>query len=211
MSLRKVLTVANVLNQNIDRVPFDNEFFEAYKQPQTKGVWFFWGTSGSGKSTHVVQVAKELAKTYKTFYNLLEEETDDSDFIERLERNKMQDVKDNFFTASYDYEQCCEYLDKRNSPHVIVIDSATYFFKDFDQYMEFKKKYKKKIIIITGHAETSKPRTQLEVDIMFDAKQKVFINGYLATCKGRTIGPKGTFIIWQEGYEKLRGEKSSKQ
>lgn len=207
--LKKALTVANVLNQKIIRVPFEGDFYKAYKQPQTKGVWFFWGTSGGGKSEHVVQTAKELAKTFKTFYNLLEEETDDSDFIERLERNQMQDVKDNFLVGSYDYESLCEFLDKRNSPHVVIIDSATYFFSNFEQYKEFKIRYRNKIILITGHAETSKPRSQLEIDIMFNAKQKVFINGYLATCKGRT-GTGGTYIIWEEGYEKLRGANSSK-
>jgi hypothetical protein len=42
---------------------------------------------------------------------------------------------------------------------------------------------------------------------MFDAKMKIFVNGYLALCRGRTIGPNGgKFIIWEEGYRRLHGE-----
>ena len=41
---------------------------------------------------------------------------------------------------------------------------------------------------------------------MYDAKMKIFVSGYLATCKGRTIGPNGgRFIIWEDGYKKIQG------
>ena len=96
---------------------------------------------------------------------------------------------------------------KKQSAKVVVIDSATYFFESFDQYKEFKKMFKDKIIIITGHATGKNPRSKLEEDIMYDAKMKIFVNGYLALCKGRTIGPNGgRFVIWQDGYNKLNGE-----
>ena len=207
VTLKKALNVANILNQKIERIPFEGEMYQAFKEPQNKGVWFVWGGSASGKSTFLLQLAKEFAKTRKTFYNLLEEETDDSDFIERNETVGMSDVKENFLAASYDYEQLCAYLDKSRNTEVVVIDSGIYYFKSFEQYLEFKRKYRKKIIVISGHAQGNHPRSELEKSIMFDAKQKVFITGYLAACKGRTIGPNGGFyIIWQEGFEKLRGE-----
>jgi hypothetical protein len=207
MVIKKALTVANILNQKIERVEFTGEFYQAFRKPQNRGVWFAWGSSGSGKSTFLLQLAKEFAKNLSTFYNLLEEETDDSDFIERNRIVGTSDVKDNFWAGSYNYEQMCAYLDKRNSPDVVFIDSGVYFFKSFDQYLEFKKKYRKKIIVISGHAQGNNPRSELEKSIMFDAKQKVFVTGYLAACKGRTIGPNGgSYIIWDEGYEKLRGQ-----
>lgn len=208
--MKKALTVANIVNQKIERIPFKGEMYQAFKEPQNKGVWFVWGSSASGKSTFLLQLAKEFAKTRKAFYNLLEEETDDSDFIERNEIVGMSDVKDNFLASGYDYEQMCAYLDKRGSPEVVFIDSGIYFFKSFEQYLDFKRKYRKKIIVISGHAQGNNPRSELEKSIMFDAKQKVFVNGYQAICKGRTIGPNGgTYIIWQEGYDKLRGSSTT--
>ena len=214
VTLKKALTVANILAQQITRVPFTGDFFQAFRQPQNKGVWFIWGGSGSGKSYFLMMLAKAFALcNLKTFYNLLEEETDDSDFIERTENVGMTDVKSHYNAASYNYEQLCEYLDRRTTKvDVLFIDSGIYFFKSFEQYLEFKRKYRKKIIVISGHAQGNNPRSELERSIMFDAKQKIFCTGYLASCKGRTIGPNGgLFIIWQEGYEKLRGTQQKEE
>lgn len=205
------MTVANIVNQKIVRIPFTGDWYQAFKQPQNRGVWFAYGGSGSGKSTFMMRLAKELAKTYKTLYDLLEEEVDDSDFIERTELCKMQDVEDSFHAQRFTIRELDEYLEKRNSPDVVVIDSAPYFFNTWDEYYAFKQKWaKRKIIIIVGHAEGKNPSTELQKRIMYDAKMKIFISGYLAVCKGRTIGPNGgRFIIWKEGYEALQGKEAS--
>lgn len=208
--MRKALTVDNIINQKITRIPFSGQFYEAFRQPQDRGVWFIWGGISSGKSSFVIQLAKALAEHYKVFCNTLEEETGSDNFIERLERFTMNDVKGNFLAESYDYEELCEYLDKRNSPKAVVIESATYFFESFDQYKEFRKKYRNKLIIITGHGTSTKTSSELEFKIQRDANQKIFVNGYLALCKGRTIGPNGgEYIIWQEGYDKARGTETN--
>ena len=208
--LPKALTVANILNQTVSRIPFEGDWYQAFRQPQDKGVWLAWGGSGSGKSTFILQLAKALAKcNYNTFLNLCEEETDDTDFMDRVEMCQMSDVSDKFLARSYNHHELCEYLDRRNSPKVVIIDSATYFFDNFEQYMAFKRKYRNKIIIITAHARGVNPKEELETRIMYDAKMKIYINGYLALCKGRTIGPNGgRFIIWHEGYKNLLGDKS---
>lgn len=206
--MRKALTVDNILNQKVKRIPFDvnGRFYDAFRQPQDRGVWFVWGGISSGKSAFIMQLAKELAYTYKTFYNSLEEETSSDDFIERCERYIMTDVKSNFLAESYEYPELREYLDRRNSAKVVIIESATYFFESFEQYKEFRKNYRNKIIIITGHGTGNKTSTELEFKIQKDANMKIFVNGFLAICKGRTIGPNGgNFVIWDEGYEKLRG------
>jgi hypothetical protein len=207
-TLLKALTVANILNQVVTRIKFTGNWYQAFKQPQDKGVWLVWGTSGSGKSYFIMMLAKAMAQLgYSVFLNLCEEDMDDSDFIERVETLEMNDVTSNFLARTYDHDDLVEYLNRKNSPKVVIIDSATYFFESFDQYLAFKKMFKQKIIIITAHARGEKPKYELEDRIMFDAKMKIYINGFLAICKGRTIGPNGgRFIIWQEGYETLRGK-----
>ncbi len=212
MKLKKVLTVANIQNTKIERLNFEGAWYEAFKKPQNRGVWFVWGGSGSGKSTFAMQLAKELARHGKTFYNLLEEETDDSDFIDRTELCQMQDVADNFNVQSYPLKELDEYLSKRNSPSHVIIDSLPYFLNHWDEYKAFKKKWAtKKVIVFIGHAEGKNPSTELQKRIMYDAKMKIFVSGYLATCKGRTIGPKGSYIIWEKGYNDLRGANADKQ
>lgn len=208
--IKKALTVANIVNQKVNKIDFQTiapELYEAFGNPQDKGVWFIWGGSGSGKSSLLFEIDKAFAKDLKTLHNELEEETNDDDFIERYKRMNMHDVEDNFLTRDYNYEQLCEYLDKRNSPKVVSINSATYFFESLQQYFDFTKKYKKdKIIIISGMAKGNNPYSELETKIMYDANKKIFVSGYLASCKGRTIGPNGgTYIIWKQGYEKLQG------
>lgn len=206
--LKRVLTVANVKNQKIEKIPFQGDFLDAFGAPQNRGIWFLYGGSGSGKSTKAMMLAKELSKNYKTLYDLLEEEIDDADFIDRMNLLQMQDVKSNFFVQQYDLQELDMYLEKRDSAHVVIIDSAPYIFKTWDEYYDFKKKWAtKKIIIIVGHAEGKNPRTELQKSIKYDAKMKIFVSGYLAVCQGRTIGKNGgNFIIWNEGYNKLQGE-----
>lgn len=208
--IKKALTVANIVNQKVNLIDFENtapELYQAFGNPQDKGVWFIWGGSGSGKSSLLFEIDKAFAKDLKILHNELEEETNDDDFINRYKRMNMHDVQDNFLTRDYNYSQLCEYLDRRDSPKVVSINSATYFFENIQQYFDFSRKYKrKKIIIISGMAKGNNPYSELETKIMYDANKKIFVSGYLAMCKGRTIGPNGgTYIIWKEGYEKLQG------
>lgn len=209
LKLKKVLTVANVQNQTIHRLNFEGEFYQAFNKPQDRGVWFVWGSSGSGKSTFLMMLAKQMAWQYKTLYNLLEEEPSDSDYIERTELCCMNEVQDNFHTASYNVEELNAYLDRKGSPKVVVIDSLIYWTKRFDEYLELKNRYKDKIFIMSGHAQGKDPRSEFEKSVMYDAKMKIFIEGYAAYCKGRTIGPNGgLFIIYPQGYEQLHGANS---
>ena len=205
--MKKVLGVGNITNQKIRRIKFENQFHDAFKNPQEGIVWFIWGNSGSGKSSFTMQLAKQYAVTEKTLYDPLEEGVDNADFIERVEYLQMVDVQKTFFAQVYDFEELSVYLKKRNPPKVVVIDSAKYFFKNFQEYKELCRKNNKDItFIITGHAEGNNPSSQLEKDIRYDANQKVFVSGYLAKCQGRTIGKNGgNYIIWKEGYEKLNG------
>lgn len=212
--MKKALTISNIINQRVTLIDFQQQhcqLYQAFGNPQNRGVWFVWGGSGSGKSSLLLDIAKAFAYEMKTIHIELEEDLDDLDFINRMRLKNMQDVKENYLTASYNYEELCDYLEKRDSPKVIVINSATYFFRDLQQYFEFTNKYKrKKIIIISGMAKGNNPYSELETKIMYDANKKIFVSGYLALCKGRTIGPNGgTYVIWSEGYQKVRGSETS--
>ena len=208
IKLKKVLTVANVQAQKVVRIEFTGTWFAAFKKPQDRGLWFVWGGSGSGKSTFLMMLAKAFALLgFKVLYNLLEEEVDDSDYIDRTEMCGMNEVAGMFDTASYNFEELDYYLNKRTTKaRVIVIDSATYLTRDFEKVKALVKKYKEKIFIFSGHAEGKNPRTEFEKSIKYHSKMKIFVSGYLAMCKGRTIGANGgRFMIWREGYDKING------
>ena len=212
--MKKVINVQNLYSQKVTRIPFTGEFLEAFGKPQDSGFWFIYGNSGSGKSSFVMQLAREFTNHYKVLYNVLEEETSDSYFIDRAKLFNLHDNRDRFFAASFNPEELETYLDKvKGRTKVVIIDSATYFTKDFEVYRRFKEKYwNTHILIFTGHAKGQEPKTSFEEAIKYDAKMKFFTSGYLAICQGRTIGKNGgRFIIWDEGYNKIQGANASKE
>jgi hypothetical protein len=210
LNLKKALGVGQILNTKVtlfDLQAVDENLYQALGNVPVRGVWFVWGGSGSGKSSFVMDVVKAYCSQYKALHNELEEEIDDHDFIERVKLKNMQDVRGKYTAASYNLKQLTQYLEGKYSPEIVLINSATYLFKTLDEYFEFVRRFKRrKVIIITGMAKGKNPYTELETRIMYDANKKVFCEGYLASCKGRTIGPNGgRYIIWAEGYEKLHG------
>lgn len=208
LKLKKVLTVANVLAQKVVRLAFTGEWFEAFKKPQDRGMWFVWGTSGSGKSTFLMMLAKAFALLdLKVLYNLLEEETDDTDFIDRVELCGMNEVDGMFETVSYTLEELDYYLAKKTTRvKVVFIDSATYMTRSFEDVKALVKRHKNLIFVFSGHAEGKNPRTDFEKSLRFHAKMKIYIDGFLASCQGRTVGPNGgRFIIYKDGFEKING------
>ena len=50
-----------------------------------------------------------------------------------------------------------------------------------------------------------KPRGNAAVSVMFDATLKIWVEGYIATSKGRFIGSTGKYTVWDEGAEKYWG------
>lgn len=209
MKLKRALTVQNVLDFRSTKIQFKGRFYDVFGHPQNKGRWFVFGNSGSGKSSFMMQLAKEFARSEKVLYNFLEEDLDDDNVQDRLTLFKMHDVAKNFNMVSEPIEVLTERLKMRNSAQVIIIDSAAYFFRGFtfDKFIEFTRQFPKKLFVFTGHGKGKQPRTEFETSIYFDATQKVFINGYLATNKGRKYGPNNKFfIVWQKGFEDLQGK-----
>lgn len=213
VKLKKVITIANIQTQKVTTIPFEGKFKDAFGNPQNKGVWFIWGDSGSGKSSFVMQLAKAFAEHYPVLYNLLEEDPSDKEYIDRTKLFSMQDHKKTFHTSSYSPKELSVYLSRNKSKtKVVVIDSLPYFTKDWQDYMGLKKTFPNHIFVYVAHAKGKKPKTDFEDKVMFDARMKIFVESYLASCKGRTIGSNGgNFIIYKEGYEKIHGTNSSEE
>lgn len=209
IKLKRALTYDDIKNTKRSYIPFTGEFREVFSTPQDKGVWLIWGASGSGKSSFVMQLCAEFAKHYKVLYNSLEEEPDDDDFFLRMERCGLEPLKQNFHAVKEDYHDLIRRLGRKQSAKVVVIDSATYFFKGrtaFNDYIKLVRElFPKKIFIITAHARGNNPEDQLEFDIMHDANMKVRTDAYGAYNKGRKYGKKNPYIIWDEKYEELQG------
>lgn len=209
IKLKQALTYENIKNIKRYYIPFSGEFEAVFSRPQDKGVWLIWGASGSGKSSFVMQLVAELGRFYKVLYNTLEEDPEDDDFFERMERCGIESLKSNFHAVQENYAELVQRLSKKQSAKVVIIDSATYFFKGrtaFQDYLNLvRKKFPNKIFIITAHARGNNPEDQLEFDIMHDANMKIRVDAFAAYNKGRKFGRKNPFVIWEERYEQLHG------
>lgn len=206
---KRALTVSNVLSVIVSCIKFTGRFFDVFGHPQKKGRWFIWGDSSSGKSSFIMQLIKEFAKTEKTILVSREEDLDDENLQDRLKLFQMQDVANNFSLVDDTLEQLIERLSRRNSAQVVVIDSVAYFFMgySFEDYLNFRRRFKHKTLVFVGHGKGQNPKTEFEDRIKFDATQKVVVSGYLATNKGRKYGPNATqFVVWQKGYQDLHGQ-----
>lgn len=60
-----------------------DEWREAFGEPERNGVWFVWGRSGSGKTSFVLKLCKELCRFGRVAYDSLEEafEPDDEECL----------------------------------------------------------------------------------------------------------------------------------
>lgn len=212
--MARAMTVDNIMDANYDVFEFTGEWLDFINKPERSGVWFVFAGSGSGKSSFIMTLAKELTKFGKVLYNAREEGKNDKkvakSFRDRLEVFEMNrpDIKKRFQVVNEDRIKLEKRLDKRRSPEILIIDSIQYFKMSWKEYLEFKIKYQRKTIIIVSGAKGREPKDKLSVDIMFDAYIKIWVEGYKAISRGREIGSKGEITIWEEGANKYWGEKS---
>ena len=67
------------------------------------------------------------------------------------------------------------------------------------QYIAFKERHRNKLIIFISHVEGKKPDGRSAKKVMFDATLKIWVEGFRAFSKGRYIGTKGCYTIWEKG------------
>jgi hypothetical protein len=203
--MSRAYTVDNILNRKYNLFDFNGEWADAFSCPERSGVWFIWGNSGNGKTTFILQLIKNLCQFDKVLLNSLEEgasHTIRNGFV----RVGMQEVSKKVLIVSESVEEITMRLDIKKSPGIIIIDSFQYFQLSYKQYIEFKRKFPKKLIIFISHADGRVPSGRAAKSVMYDASLKIWVEGYKAFSKGRYIGPVGNYTIWPEGALKYWGE-----
>lgn len=96
----------------------------SFGEPEKCGTWFVWGQSGNGKSSFLMQLARELCRHGRVIYDSLEEGTSLS-FQEQLRRHDMAEVNGRLLIVVEDMETLRARLRKRRSPRMVIIDSSS--------------------------------------------------------------------------------------
>jgi hypothetical protein len=198
MALKRALTVDNILDKVYDLIEWTGEWYDAFLQPETTGIWFIWGNSGNGKTSFILQLIKVLSGFFKILFNSREEGTTHT-LRKSFEDFHMKDAHGKLLVVNESIEDLKVRLRMKKSPHVVIIDSFQYMQMSYRDYLAFKEEFgQKKLIIFISHADGKMPAGRSAKSVMYDAKLKIYTEGYRAFSKGRYIGSVGYYDIWPE-------------
>ena len=203
--LQRALSVNDVYTMEKPTYRLSERWHAAFGEIDRTGVWFIWGKSGSGKTTFVLELCKELARFGRVAYDSLEE-GDSLTMKNAFIRVGMKDVARRVILLNREnMEDLHERLCRPKSPDIIVIDSLQYTRMRYAEYQRFKEAHPDKLLIFISHATGDKPKGQAADAVMFDATQKILVKGYVAISKGR-FKTGGRYVVWEEGAKKVWGE-----
>lgn len=205
-SLKRGMTVMNALTKHRTVFPFEGVWRDAFDQPETTGVWFVWGKSGNGKTSFALKLCKLLSQWRRVAYDSMEE-GDSLTFAKALQREGLADCKNQFLLLPCESMDDLDYrLSQKKSPDVVVIDSFQYTRMNHKEALDFCDRHRDKLIIFISQAEGSKPLGRSAQSLLFDAHQKIRVEGYRAFSLGRYKGNKEYYEIWSERAKLYWGE-----
>lgn len=205
--LQRALSVNDVYEMAKPSYHLTGKWHEAFGDVDRTGIWIIWGKSGSGKTTFVLQLCKELAKFGRVAYDSLEE-GDSLTMKNAFIRVGMKDVAKRVILLNREkMEDLHERLKRPKSPDIVVIDSLQYTQMRYKDYIRFKEAHTNKLIIFVSHAkENDYPKGGVAESVMYDATQKILVKGYIAFSKGRFFGKSERYVVWEERAKKIWGE-----
>lgn len=189
-----------------ETMAFDGAWRDAFGTPERRGVWIIWGNSGNGKTSFALQLAKYLCRFGRVAYDSLEEGACLT-MQEAMRRENMMEVNKKFLLIDNEnMEELGIRLSRQKSPDIVVIDSFQYTQMNYRQYIAFKERHKRKLLIFVSHADGKLPNGRAAKSLMYDASLKIYIEGFRAFSKGRFIGPVGHIDIVPDKARTYWGE-----
>jgi len=207
--MKKALSVSDLMRKKYETIPFTGEWLAAFGEPERTGVWIIWGNSGNGKSTFALQLCVELCKHGTVLYNSLEEGSSLT-FRNRLAALHSDMNGKRFHVVNEPIKDMTSRLLRRRSADFIVVDSFQYSGLTYSEYRKLKEKHTDKLLIFVSHAHGSRPAGRSACSVLYDASQKIWIEGFKAFSNGRSIGANGgKYIIWEEEAKRIHGENNN--
>ena len=172
--------------------------------PKT-GVMIIWGYSGNGKSGAAMSLCRECAAYGKVLY-IASEEGFGMSMQNTVIRYDMASLHTRFQIGVDTFDELMERLDKRESAHVVVIDSPQAMGLKKSQFKAIKEKFAhRKLLIFVCRAEGKEPLGKVAQEIKYDADIKIWVSGFKAFSHGRFYGETGEKVIWEEGARRAYG------
>ncbi len=181
-------------------LPWDDKWSGPFGYPAENASWFISGASASGKSSFVMQLAKEMCKYGAVLYLSYEEHVNQS-FQRRMEYLGMSEVQGRFRVVTDDtYDELVARLRKPKSAKFVVVDSFQRSGWSYEQCERLLDQFPKKGFVFVSMEWKGQPLGKPAVRLKYLADMKVRVIGYRAMCNGRSIGEAGNhFVVWEEG------------
>lgn len=210
--LKRAVSVDQLIKKKFIDIPLpEGPLKDLIGTPERSGSWFVYGESGNGKTTFLMQMAKQLALLPKTnvVYNTLEEGARKS-MQAAVEDNFMWHVSRSFKILDREpIEQLRQRLKMHKSPNICFIDSVQYAHLDKRSYKALVSDFENKLFIFNSHAQGKRPVGAIGRDILFDADVKIRVEGFVAfsmasrMSRGKLPRP---YIIWDQGARDYWGD-----
>ncbi|MBD5337701.1 MAG: AAA family ATPase [Bacteroides sp.] len=197
---KRAYSPRDVLTKKYRTIPWDGRWRESFGEVPENELWFISGASASGKSSFVMQLAKELTKYGTVLYGSYEEGISQS-FQNRLKRERMQERQGRFRVITEDtFEELCERLSKPKSAKFVIIDSFQESGLTYAQAMELRERFGRKTFIYISQEHKGEPAGKPAGRLKYKAGVKIRVVGYKVYCQGRFTGnDSGVFTIWEDG------------
>lgn len=203
---RNAKGVREVLGMKYETMDFDGPWLDAFGKPERRGVWIIWGNSGTGKTTFALQLCKYLCRFGRVAYDSLEEGACLT-MQNAFRREGMMEVNKRFLLIDNEnMEELSVRLKRQKSPDIVVIDSFQYTGMNYRQYIAFKERHRRKLLIFISHADGKLPNGRAAKSLMYNASLKIYVEGFRAFSKGCFIGPKEHYDIVPEKARTYWGE-----
>ncbi len=197
---KRAYSPKEILAKTYKTLPWGDKWRGPFGSVPTNEIWFISGASASGKSSFVMQLAKELCNYGMTLYVSYEEGVSQS-FKERIDRFKMSEVQGRFRVATSDtYDELVARLSKPKSPHFVIVDSFQVAEWTYEQARSLIDRFPAKSFIFISQEHKGQPMGKPAARLRYIAGMKVRVVGYKAFCQGRfTDDPGSYYVVWEEG------------
>lgn len=200
---KRAYSPKEVLAKAYDTLPWGGEWARAFGHPEVNSTWVIHGPSASGKSSFVMQLAKELCNYGCVLYMSYEEGVGQS-FQKRLKEFRMSEVHGRFRIGTGDTaEELVARLRKPKSPKFVIIDSFHASGLEYPDARMLRERFPRKSFIFISWEHKGQPMGHGAQKLKYDAGVKVRVSGYKAYCQGRFIPEAGVYYpVWLEGIIK---------
>ena len=181
-------------------LPWGGRWAECFGQPEENSTWFISGSSAAGKSSFVMQLARELTKYGQVLYMSYEEGVSQS-FQERVKLFEMEKCQGWFRVVTEDtIEDLTVRLKKRHSAKFIIVDSYQESGWEWPETKKLIESFPRKSFIFISMEAKGQPLGKPALRLRYKAGVKVRVVGFRAYCQGRFNPDAGnSFVVWEEG------------